>query len=151
MDATFHFKIVLLYVVHVHRHANVPVYIHVEVGEQSCGVGSLLPLYVQEWLSYPQAPIQAHLPLSHLTGPVADSTERFSGKTVCAPWLFVDSTLELEVFSLPLLQCSKQALSEHVPVSPTLRFDQRKDFSIKAGAQLTRESLRGWRKETRAD
>lgn len=95
--------------------------------------------------------IQAHLPLSHLTGPVADSTERFSGKTVCAPWLFVDSTLELEVFSLPLLQCSKQALSEHVAVSPTLRFDQRKDFSIKAGAQLTRESLRGWRKETRAD
>jgi hypothetical protein len=61
-----------------------------------------------------------------------------SGKTLCAPRLLVDSTLELDLFSLPLLQCSKQALSAHAPVSPTLRLDQREDFSTEAGAQLTR-------------
>ena len=134
MDATFNFKIVLLYVINVSRHTNALAHMRRSEGNPA----ELVPSsHYPSWngSQVHRLASQARLPLSHLTGPVDAITECFSGKTLCAPRLLVDSTLELDLFSLPLLQCSKQALSAH---ASTLRLDQREDFSTEAGAQLTR-------------
>lgn len=147
MDADFHLKIVLLCAIYGCRHAIAVVYLWRSENNPVVLVPSS-PFTSRHGSQVLGLTWPACLSLSH---PVGDSTECFSGKTVCVPWLFVDSTLELET-SFPLLQGSKQAFSEYVLVSPTLRFSQRKNFNTEAGAQLTRrehERLVDRQEETR--